>query len=75
MARREAAHVVRRFPAPAGESPNKYVGEITVDMRIFWTPLTTDEQVEKAVTEAYNALWGEINRARVQCNHATGSRT
>lgn len=63
MARRPGVHVVRRFGAPAGKSPNVYVGEITVDMRAFWTPETTYRSVEDAVREVHNALWSEINRA------------
>ena len=40
-------------PAPPWESPNRYAGELSCEVRCFWTPLTPWEDVEQALADAH----------------------
>lgn len=39
-------------PADGGVSPNNYVGTITAEVRAFWPPRSSPEDVEEAIQEA-----------------------
>lgn len=56
MARRPGFGVTVRADADGGKSPNTYMPLITAEVRLFWPPKATREQVldalEQAVEEA-----------------------
>lgn len=61
MSRRSSVIITHRIPTPnGGVSPNAYIPEITVDIRAFWPPLVTDQELliafEEAVSRARRAM-------------------
>jgi hypothetical protein len=53
MARRESVYVVKRVPADGGEPPNRYIPEITVEIRVHFPPDVNRDKVLKAITDAW----------------------
>lgn len=49
----------------AGQSPNNYRPYITAEVRVFWPPLATDQQIEEAIQAA-------LTHARVQIKEKRG---
>lgn len=72
MGHRPHSHVLIREPAPSGEPPNNYLGQLTVDLRVFWTPDTPPADVIEALSTAYiqayrdYIAWLETANAPVQ---------
>lgn len=64
MASRQGAHVSRRVDVDGGESPNAFIGKLTVDMRAFWPPYTVDkDQVIAEITAAAQELISKVRDA------------
>lgn len=67
MSTRQSVYQVRRVKCDGGESPNNYVGQITVEVKAFWPPHTVDRAtVIDILTEAYFAALVELNEAPIQ---------
>ncbi|UIW13450.1 hypothetical protein SEA_AMYEV_34 [Arthrobacter phage Amyev] len=52
MSSRPGVVTKQSAPADGGESPNRYAPFVTAELRVFWPPLATDEQIEDAITRA-----------------------
>lgn len=63
MAQRPHVYVHVRRPAPPGEPPNRYLGELNAELRCYWTPLTPWEDVEQVIRQAADEA---LEAARVQ---------
>lgn len=42
--------LVQNRDVDRGEPPNAYIQCITAEIRMFWPPLATDQQIEQALT-------------------------
>lgn len=66
MASRKTINVVERTPADPGASPNEFIGQITVDMRVAFPPHTPTQDLDAAIVAASNKLraqiWQETDR-------------
>lgn len=60
MGRRTSASATIRRAAPGGESPNSYIPEVTVDVRVFFPPMTHDSDVRLALHDAYIAVMRQL---------------
>lgn len=56
MSSRPGVVTKQSVPADGGESPNRYAPFVTAEIRVFWPPKATDEEIDaaiyRAVTEA-----------------------
>jgi len=59
MSQRSSAYASVAHPADGGEHPNRFMPWVTVDLRVFWPPKATNEEVNAA-------LWQAINEVRMQ---------
>lgn len=53
MSARPNAYASVRRPCDGGESPNRYVPEITAEVRVFAPPRVSQEEVLDALAEAF----------------------
>lgn len=61
MASRQSAHVSQRIPQDGGEPPNQFRDVITIDMRVFWPPYTTDKrQLVQMIADATAELLRQV---------------
>lgn len=64
MASRQGVHVTHRIPVDGGESPNAFIGTLSVDLRVFWPPYTVDKDaVITAITAATEELIKKVREA------------
>lgn len=52
MSTRPGIVVKAENPADGGASPNQYPPVVTTEIRVFWPPLATEEQVLQTMAEA-----------------------
>lgn len=65
MSHRESAIVTHRvYTENGGVSPNAYVPEITVQIRVHFPPLVTDVELQMAFAEAVTQARRKINEKR-----------
>ena len=65
MAQRPGVNVSIQVKADGGVSPNAYVPWITAEIRCFWPPRATEQEVEDAITALYHkALEEALDRHR-----------
>lgn len=76
MSNRECVYVIRREPAEGGESPNRRVAEIMVEIRVFYPHLGQEneafEVLEDSFIEAQAALLetGRVNKNKLEMTEA-----
>lgn len=49
-----------RQPADGGQSPNRYVPEITAELRVFWPPRATPAEIRQAIDAAVDESYRKI---------------
>ncbi|WNN93991.1 hypothetical protein SEA_NITRO_35 [Arthrobacter phage Nitro] len=52
MSSRPGIVTKQSVPADGGESPNRYAPFVTAEVRVFWPPKATHEQVMDAIDKA-----------------------
>ncbi|WGH21108.1 hypothetical protein SEA_CASSIA_35 [Arthrobacter phage Cassia] len=52
MSSRPGVVTKQSVPADGGESPNRYAPFVTAEIRVFWPPKATDEEIETAIHRA-----------------------
>lgn len=50
--------------ADGGEQPNKYAPYVSAQVRVFWPPKATDEEIERAIEQALAEARVRIARRR-----------
>ena len=53
MSSRPAIHITVREPADSGTSPNRYIGQITAQIRLHFPPTASEREVLSALERAY----------------------
>ncbi len=61
MSSRKSVVVTMRVPVDGGESPNQYVGEVTVQVRVHYPPLTSFAVVSGTVREATAEVYARLD--------------
>lgn len=61
MARRKSLVVDVKKEVDGGESPNKYIGLVSVHLRVNWPPRTDPDTVRDAITQAYKTALSEYS--------------
>lgn len=68
MSQRASVYVVRRIPTDGGESPNRFVPQITIEIRVFFpphtSPATVADQFLTVAAETMNEIRGYIDEER-----------
>lgn len=64
MSSRKSVYVAHRVIAvEAGVSPNQFVGQVTVEMKVFFPPYIANEpQVQRLVEDSYAELQEKLDR-------------
>lgn len=60
MGRRHGRITIARRDVDGGQEPNKYLGQVSVEIRIFAPPHTGSEDVQIALDEAYEAARADM---------------
>ena len=61
MSARKSAYRCLRIPVHGGASPNAYVPQITVEVKVFWPPgLRHEVRAADTLTRAYTETFNEI---------------
>lgn len=60
MSARRSIYVKRSVDCDPGEPPNRYVGRITVDLRLYFPPHIHSADLRNVAVEAVRELWARI---------------
>jgi hypothetical protein len=67
VSRRRSVYEIVRRRVHGGHSPNAYVSEITVEIRVFWPPhLGHEQEVMDAVADAAYRVRAKVARVRAK---------
>ena len=61
MSHRPHAYASVKVPAHRGNPPNTYVPEITAEVRVYWTPTSTRDEIVAAAEQAFDDVYRQIN--------------
>ncbi|WP_123788267.1 hypothetical protein [Phytoactinopolyspora halophila] len=60
MARRKNVGRVQRKQVDGGKEPNRYVDEITIDVRVAYPPHADPEDVKDVLRDTYSDVFNEL---------------
>jgi hypothetical protein len=61
VSHRPHAYASVKVPTHAGNPPNTFVPAITAEVRLYWTPTSTRDEIVTALEQAFDDVYRQIN--------------